>query len=354
LLLVLVVLGEDYQKEFAQFKQKFHRTYPDTTTENLHYNYFVSNVQRINHLNKLNGASVFGITAFADRVPGSKAYARGRENHGHSEKSHLIPVKTPDVPLTATKDWRDTPYVVSAVKNQGQCGSCWAFSATEQIESQLVLSGAQPVELSPQQVASCTLNIDGCCDGCGGGDTVIAYEYLMQSTTVGLSPRGFWPYAQSLIPTGECLDISCTQQCSTYNLSDLTEYSFYIGPYASLKGYTYATTPCTGACASQNLTMLAASLSVAPVSICVNAGNWDDYTGGVMTSAACGGYAYGDLDHCVQLVGYESTGATPYWIVRNSWSAGWGENGYIRLQFDANSCGLADEATQVQVGAAYL
>merc|ERR1711977_433949 len=82
-----------------------------------------------------------------------------------------------------------------------------------------------------------------------------------------------------------------------------------------------------------------------PVSICVNAGTWNDYTGGVLTSAACGPMGAMYQDHCVMAVGLNSTAPTPYWIVRNSWSSTWGEEGYIYLEMAKNTCGLADDAT---------
>ena len=86
---------------------------------------------------------------------------------------------------------------MSPVKNQGQCGSCWAFAVTEQVESQLVLSGAPQVTLSPQQLASCTADAEGC----GGGDPGQAYAYLASlNNASGLAPDAWWPYEQSLTP----------------------------------------------------------------------------------------------------------------------------------------------------------
>merc|ERR1712242_255445 len=118
------------------------------------------------------------------------------------------------------------------------------------------------------------------------------------------------------------------------------------GGYAKVSGYAYATPPCTsGACASQDLAKLAAALEETPVSVCVNAGAWNDYTGGVMSSAQCGSMAADYQDHCVMATGFNTTAPTPYWIVRNSWASTWGEKGYIYLEYDKNSCGLADDAT---------
>ena len=70
---------------------------------------------------------------------------------------------------------------------------------------------------------------------------------------------------------------------------------------------------------------------------------------GVLTSAACGAYGYDDLDHCVQLVGFNARAKKPYWIVRNSWDTQWGEQGYIYLEYSKNTCGLANEAILAQV-----
>jgi hypothetical protein len=122
------------------------------------------------------------------------------------------------------------------------------------------------------------------------------------------------------------------------------------GGYAQVTGYHYATPPCTqGACQSQDLNKLAEALERTPVSICVNAETWNDYTGGVLTSAACGPMGAMYQDHCVMAAGFNSTAPTPYWIVRNSWASTWGEEGYIYLEMAKNTCGLADDATIPEV-----
>merc|ERR1711908_4817 len=118
------------------------------------------------------------------------------------------------------------------------------------------------------------------------------------------------------------------------------------GGFAAVTGYSYAVPACTsGACANQDLEKLAAALEETPVSVCVNAGAWSDYTGGVMSSSQCGSMAADDQDHCVMATGFNTTAPKPYWIVRNSWASTWGEQGYIYLEMDKNTCGLADDAT---------
>merc|ERR1712185_801946 len=104
-----------------------------------------------------------------------------------------------------------------------------------------------------------------------------------------------------------------------------------------------------GSCESQDLEQFAQALEETPVSICVNAGVWNDYTGGVMTSAACGPMGAMYQDHCVMAVGFNTLAPTPYWIVRNSWASTWGEQGYIYLEMAKNTCGLADDATIPEV-----
>jgi len=245
----------------------------------------------------------------------------------------------------AAINWRTTE-AVTPIKNQGQCGSCWAFSATEAIESQLALTGGEEysIELSAQQITSCTPNSgEYGCLGCQGGFTEGAYEYI--KGVVGLTNSFYVPYTQSMTAS------SATAACPTAAIDAINgSLAELTGGYATVTGYSYATPACTsGACANQDLSKLAAALEETPVSVCVNAGAWNDYTGGVMSSAQCGSMAADYQDHCVMATGFNTTAPKPYWIVRNSWSSTWGEKGYIYLEYDKNTCGLADDATIPQV-----
>jgi len=84
-------------------------------------------------------------------------------------------------------------------------------------------------------------------------------------------------------------------------------------------------------------------VSISPLSVCVDASNWQNYVSGVMTGWQCAWI--NQLDHCVQLVGYNSTASMPYWIVRNSWAESWGIDGYIWLQMNYATCGIGYEVT---------
>jgi len=101
---------------------------------------------------------------------------------------------------------------------------------------------------------------------------------------------------------------------------------------AKITGYKFGTIP------EDETTMRDNLASWAPLSICVDAPYWQDYQGGIFTEWQCDDVPA--LDHCVQAVGYNTTAPMPYWIVRNSWGMDWGEDGYIRLQYGTNTCGL--------------
>jgi len=277
-----------------------------------------------------------------------------RYPHEQHKKGHVKPRGwVPTAPVRGFTAARSPPSIncrdaaaITPIKNQGQCGSCWAFSATEAIESQMILAsgGKFAFTLSPQQIASCTPgNGTYGCLGCNGGFTEGAYDYVKSAP--GLANGFFIPYGQSLTESDNTL------ACPTTKVNAITgEYAQLQGGYAQVTGYKYAIPPCTsGTCENQDLTGFAAALEESPLSICVNAGAWDDYTGGVMTSKACGPMGADYQDHCVMATGFNATAPTPYWIVRNSWSSTWGEEGYIYLEMAKNTCGLSDDATIPEV-----
>merc|ERR1712003_402026 len=323
-----------------KFKTTFRKTYKDADDEHARYQLFLKSKDRVAELNKKNGQPAFGINWMSDRYDSEK-FKKGLKKPQHFKPTAPVEDHTPTMRSPRGIDWRFTK-AVTPVKNQGQCGSCWAFSATEAIESQMILATGSKYDftLSPQQITSCTPGSGtyGCL-GCNGGFTEGAYEYVKSAP--GLANGFFIPYQQSLTESENTL------ACPKSKVNQITgEYEELSGSYAQVSGYKYAVKPCTsGSCADQDLKGLAAALEQTPVSVCVNAGAWNDYTGGVLTSAACGSMAADAQDHCVMAVGFNTTAPTPYWIVRNSWSSTWGVEGYIYLEYDKNTCGLADDAT---------
>jgi C1A family cysteine protease len=215
-----------------------------------------------------------------------------------------------DIEVPQTFDWRNTNKV-TPVKNQEQCGSCWAFSATENIESMWCIKNNLDcttfTPLSPQEIVDC----DTTDSGCAGGWPYNAFQFVI--TEGGMETAANYPYTAQ--------DGTCAFQS---NLVAVT-----------ISSWQYATTNSDETTLQNNLVGWGA------LSVCVDASSWQDYTSGVLMAADC----TNNIDHCVQLVGYDMTQSTPFWIVRNSWGTDWGMNGYIELQYGQDTCAVADVAT---------
>jgi C1A family cysteine protease len=315
-------------RQFEEFTAKFNKVYESDELKNYRYAVFASNMERAAKLTRAsNGRTVHGVTKFSDLTQEEFAaqYLGNKPLFGQAaiDRVHNAKVLTPlgSAVNVTSWDWR-TKGNVSPVKDQGQCGSCWAFSVTEEIESMYSLKHSTiPPILSPQQIVSCDSQ-DG---GCNGGNTPTAYQYV---ESAGLEGEIDYPYTSgTTTQTGDCKYDGTKVQ-------------------ARITGFTYATPPCHLTCTKQDEDLLASNLMTqGPVSICVDATDgWQSYVSGVLTSSCPSGYF--SQNHCVQLVGFntDSTG-NKYWIVRNSWSTSWGEGGYIYLPYGINACGLADEAT---------
>jgi len=257
-----------------------------------------------------------GITKFMDLTAQEFTMKyKGYQPHGNHTGPFLLHHDSAKIAASAQSiDW-NARGALTPIKNQGQCGSCWAFSATEQLESQYFQKYDELKVLSPQQIVSC----DTTCNGCGGGNPIAAWGYV--SGFGGQEPSTDYPYTSGLTgQTGTCKSIQ----------GDVVED---VGPTYSL----IASAP------SQESNMLA-QIQDSPMSVCVDAQLWQTYTGGVITaSSGCGT----EIDHAVQATGYNAEGN--YWIVRNSWGETWGENGFVWVEYGANVCGITSQATIVSV-----
>jgi len=174
------------------------------------------------------------------------------------------------------------------------------------------------VELSPQQLISCDKKHGDY--GCDGGDVDSGTEYVDRAGGLALAKD----YPETSADSGK--NGKCKK--SVKEVVKVTDYEWAIPECTS--------DSCDG---QKESDLMAALNSFGPLSICLNA-NWGGYKNGVF-SKTCS-HAYDAADHCVQLVGYDSTGSQPYWKVRNSWGSHWGEEGHIRLPMGSNSCGLAN------------
>jgi len=312
--------------QFEAFQQKFDKKYATTAEwENAFFN-FQAALKRVAGYEARGHKGIFGITKFSDLSPAEfrAQYLMPKGSIDVKEMAQKFETKLPQVKKTPqalpdTWDWRNQK-AVTPVKDQQQCGSCWAFSTTENFESMSFLAGNPIPTLGPQQLVDC----DPQSQGCGGGWTYWAFEYLL--TAGGQETEADYPYTAE---NGQC----------AFSASKIA---------AKLTNFTFATNPCeSGSCPTQDDLLRQQLHDVGPLSICVNAAIWSDWMGlAPIPASECPGDA-DELDHCVQLVGYNWP--QNYWIVRNSWNTDWGIAGYIYLQTGANTCGLGDVVTYANV-----
>jgi len=182
------------QKMFDDFIVKYHKSYDTTNEYNSRLAIFRGNLQVAEDMNQRQSSSVHGVTKFSDLTPAefSKFYTTYRPSSTRPDLGVHVPSNK--VSLPSSIDWR-TKNVVTPVKNQGQCGSCWAFSTVEEIETDWIMAGNSMVELSPQQIVSC----DTVDQGCNGGDTVTAYQYVEGA---GLETEADYPYTSGIFDDG--------------------------------------------------------------------------------------------------------------------------------------------------------
>jgi len=317
---------------FEQYAKVFTKTYKDDAEKKHRFMAFLENEEEIAELNAMEGNATFGLTKFSDLTKDEFTQRYLNFVPYSKEKRSEIPVRKPEKMVTVSSlDWREKN-AVTAVKDQGDCGSCWAFSAVQTVESAYLLTytgtDASTFLLSEQQMVSC----DKDDAGCNGGDLPYAFNYAYGAK--GLTTEAKYPYTSG--------NSGNTGRCKSFTpLANTTP-----------KTYGYATPTCSGACNNQDEAAMASNMeAVGPIGICVNAAKWQNYYSGVMSASTCGSHRYGRLDHCVQAVGFESidTDNDGYWIVNNSWADDWGEEGYIYLAYGDNVCGVADEAMFVTV-----
>jgi len=203
--------------------------------------------------------------------------------------------------IPSSVDWRNISGYVNPVRDQGYCGSCWAFSAIASLESQHKRYTGRTVYLSEQNLVDCVYGSDGC----NGGWMATAWDYIYRNR--GVNTRASYLYTASY--SGSC---------------------FYKSRYVGSRdnGTNYV----TNGAASESL-LAHAVATYGPVSVAMDATYFQYYSSGIYTDSRC----TTSVNHAVNVVGY-----TPdYFIVRNSWGAAWGEGGYIRVKRGSNLCGIS-------------
>ena len=204
-------------------------------------------------------------------------------------------------------DWRDN-YKVSSVKNQGHCGSCWAFSSVGAVESAWAIKHNTLYNLSEQELIDCSSQNHGC----EGGSMDLAFQYIINNS---LCSNLSYPYTAK---DGQQCQNDCKSLVKISNYSDIIQNE-------------------------EKMLMFAVQHQPVSVAIQANKRSFQMYQSGIYSDPDCGF----ELDHGVLLIGYgyDKDYDMDYWIIKNSWSSQWGENGYIRIQRNIDDtrglCGIA-------------
>jgi cathepsin F len=274
---------------------------------------FVETSKRIvqqNHRSKLlNSTATFGFNKFSDLTLDEFKELLGIKKF-KQEKLDVPIAASPVAGPPSHWDWRHRGGITGQ-KNELQCGSCWAMTVVMAIESAYMIHKGKSNQqaLATQQIIDCDTS-DG---GCNGGMPTTAYDYVVKAA--GLETNASYPY---LGQDGTCKAKKSLEQ------DPITGYQLAI-PTGSKDEIRMANFLATNQ----------------PISTAVDASSWSTYTGGVLMADQCGQ----NIDHGVQIVGYNGLDKNGYWIIRNMWGADWGEDGFIRLQFGMNTCGLTSLPT---------
>jgi KDEL-tailed cysteine endopeptidase len=296
------------EKRFMDHVVEFGHSYGTREEFEFRMNIFAQHDASINTINMDEGASFYlEHNQFSTMTPNEKAKMMGKKPTLDISEEHEEELET--VSLAAGVDWR-TKGAVNPVQNQGQCGSCWAFSATAAMEGEHFIKTGTLLKLSEQQFVDC----DTQSSGCNGGLEAWAFEYAEKHAQ---ELESAYPYKGK---NGKCQATAAKGKVSAKS---------------------YKTVP------ARSTAQLKAAIAVQPT--CVSVDAEDDqfmfYKGGILNTKTCGT----DLDHAITAVGYGTESGKNFFIVRNSWGSSWGEKGYIRMSADvggAGVCGVLLDSTR--------
>lgn len=267
---------------------------------------FIKNYLEVKQINSSQKSYTVGLNKFAD-LTDEEAQVKYMGYRPSTEKRNYVEFSTEELAQAPTSvDWR-TKGIVAAVKNQGQCGSCWAFSAVAALEGAMAQSSGSLQTFAEQQLVDCSTFYGN--HGCNGGLMDNAFRYIKAK---GLTTEANYPYKAR---DGRCDHAAVAKKVA--HIHKHTDVSH------------------------NNQEHLEAAAGQHVIAVAIQANAIMKYTGGIFDDRACGT----QLNHGVSVVGYGTDSGKDFWIVRNSWGADWGESGYIRMiktdKRGAGMCGIA-------------
>ena len=305
-----------YEEKFFEHMQKFSLNFKDGAEFTQRLQIFADNYDIVEkHNSDPNQTYKLGMNKYAHMTLSEfhdymhLGGTRPKQLRRASNKVHASPVDKASIPTSV--DW-STAGAVTPVKDQGNCGSCWAFSTTGSLEGAYYLKYGTLLSFSEQELTSCD-TVDG---GCNGGFMDTAFEWIQSNG--GLATEDAYPYTSGTSgSSGTCKSgVSDNAQAVPASYTDV---------------------------AVGSVDALMSAVAQQPVSIAIQANQlaFQLYSTGVLTGK-CGN----NLDHGVLAVGYGTLNGVDYWKVKNSWSNTWGMNGYILIERSANDlCGVLDAAS---------
>ncbi|OIW19353.1 hypothetical protein TanjilG_03487 [Lupinus angustifolius] len=304
---VLHVIGQSrHAVSFARFARRYGKRYESSDEMKQRFKIFSDNLKEIRFSNKKGLSYTLGVNRFSDWTWEEFKTQRlgAAQNCSATLKGNH---KITDIATPEHKDWRKEG-IVSAVKDQGHCGSCWTFSTTGALEAAYAQAFGKNISLSEQQLVDCAGAFNNF--GCNGGLPSQAFEYIKYNG--GLDTDEAYPYigANGL----------CRFSAENVGVRVLDSVNITLGSEDELKHAVAFTRP---------------------VSVAFQVVNgFRSYTKGVYTSDTCGNTPL-DVNHAVLAVGYGVEDGVPYWLIKNSWGADWGDNGYFKMERGKNMCGVS-------------